>query len=140
MKIMEILQAAMDKMGLSCKRLTTFFVVFFIALPVVLMVNSMYKNSSFGLLGGFPKVPGGRAKNVTDEFFSGGPNVTTNSLGLEGRVQNITHQNIGGREKNKTVAEVRNLLTCNTLCFRMSFSSYFLYVKLFLQPIFQTPC
>lgn len=89
-------------MGLSSKRLTTFSVVFFIVVPVLFTVTLMYRNSSFALFEGFSegKVPGGE---------TGDQNNTTNGSGLGGSVQNITHDNSGGTDKNKTVSEVQVL-------------------------------
>ncbi|KAK7349097.1 hypothetical protein VNO77_06186 [Canavalia gladiata] len=76
-------------------RLRMFFVMFFIAFPVVIIVTLVNRNSSFILFKGFSqgKVQGGLeiAQNVTN---------TTNGFELGGIVQNTTHENLGGKEEN----------------------------------------
>ena len=108
---MEILQATRDKLGLSSKRFTTFFVVIFIAFPVVMVVTSMSRNPSFALFEGFSKAKA--LQNVTTELLNGGSNfTTTNGLPLERRVQNMTYENFGKeRDNNNIVSEVSN--SCN---------------------------
>ncbi|RDY06935.1 Galactoside 2-alpha-L-fucosyltransferase, partial [Mucuna pruriens] len=95
--IREVVEAAMDEIGANSTRLRV--VMFFIAFPVVVIVTLIYQNSSFGLFEGFSegKVQGGTALNVTAAV---GSNVITHGLGLEGTVQNITHDSLGGKEGN----------------------------------------
>ncbi|KAE9621278.1 hypothetical protein Lalb_Chr01g0012041 [Lupinus albus] len=88
-------EATMEKMGLNSKnRLTTFFVVIFIAFPIVFTVTMKLRNSSFTILEGKSenKVLEGEIgqKNITFELLNGKLNVTKNG---SRRVQNVTHEN-----------------------------------------------
>lgn len=99
---MEILQVTMDKIVKSSKRFTTFFVVIFIAFPLVIIVNS---NTSFSLFEQFTK---GKVLLVGEiENVKNNTNVTTNG----GRVHKISDGgNIKG-EFNNTMSKV-----CNYIC------------------------
>lgn len=58
----------MEKSVFSLRRLTVAVAVFFIALPVLVMVSIIYQNSPFNLTKGFAaeaEVLGETAKNVT---------------------------------------------------------------------------
>lgn len=95
--IMEIFQVTAEKMGMSSKKLKAFFVVFFILFPVLLMVSSMYRNSSFAI---FEVLSKGRVAGESAH------NVTTNDFPLGGRVHNISDENLKGRYNNNTVSVV----------------------------------
>lgn len=98
---MEILQVTKDRIGQSSKRFTTFFVVIFIAFPVVIIVNLMYSNTSFSLFEDFTK---GKVLLVGEiENVQNITNVTTNG----GRVHKISDgANIKG-DFNNTMSKVQ---------------------------------
>ncbi|WJX42640.1 hypothetical protein P8452_29849 [Trifolium repens] len=86
----------MDKIVHSSKRfITTFLVVIFIALPVFLIVNFMYSNSSFSLFEGLTK---DKVLLVGEsEHANNTTNVTTN---IGGRSHNNSDDNIKGSYNN----------------------------------------
>ncbi|XP_061351506.1 probable fucosyltransferase 8 [Gastrolobium bilobum] len=86
----------MEKKGLSSKRFTTFFVVFFMAFPVVIIVTLMYRNSNFPL---FEVLSKGKVLGET------ALNVTTKGFPLGGRVHDTSDENFKGRN-NGTVSEL----------------------------------
>ncbi|CAJ1951435.1 unnamed protein product [Sphenostylis stenocarpa] len=93
-------------MGPNSTSLRKFFVMFFIAFPVVITVTLMYPNSSLGLFERFSegKEQRGTTQNVGAELLSGGPNVSTHGFGLEETVQNVTHDSFGGEGNNNSVS------------------------------------
>ncbi|XP_057733348.1 uncharacterized protein LOC130948585 isoform X7 [Arachis stenosperma] len=100
---MEILDDAVDNMGLSNKKASKFLLVLFIAIPLVFItITSMCKiSNNFLPFEGFQKVLlGGKYQNDNN-------NHNNHSMELEGRgiVQNMTHENLGerGEEKNNTI-------------------------------------
>jgi hypothetical protein len=108
---MEIFQVTKDRIVHSSKRfITTFLVVIFIALPVFLIVNFMYSNSSFSLFEGLTKdkvLLIGESEHATNIT-----NVTTN---IGGRIHNNSDGNIKGSYNNivnnNTMSKVSNNLT-----------------------------
>ncbi|KAL4285710.1 hypothetical protein HN51_053237 [Arachis hypogaea] len=100
---MEILDDAIDNMGLSNKKVSKLLLVLFIVIPLVFITTtSMCKiSNNFLPFEGFQKVLlEGRYQNDND-------NNNNHSMELEGRgiVQNMTHENSGGgeEEKNNTI-------------------------------------
>ncbi|XP_045832244.1 probable fucosyltransferase 8 isoform X1 [Trifolium pratense] len=93
---MEIFQATKGMMVHSFKRfITSFFVVIFIALPIFLIVNFMYSNSSFSLFEGLTK---DKVLLVGEsEYANNTTNVTTN---IGGRIHNKSDDNIKGSYNN----------------------------------------
>jgi len=82
-----VVEAAMNQMKPNSTSLRMFFVMFFIAFPVVVTVNLVYRNSSFGLFEGFSE---GKEHRGTTQ------NVTT--------LQNVTHDNLGREGDNNSVS------------------------------------
>lgn len=85
-----MLQTLKDKRKSISTRLKMSFIVFVIALFIVIMVTLMYQNSSFGQFEIFSKditVKGMAQKNVT----AGGPNATINESGLR---QNVSQEKV----------------------------------------------
>ncbi|RYR10266.1 hypothetical protein Ahy_B05g078731 isoform E [Arachis hypogaea] len=96
---MEILDDAIDNMGLSNKKVSKLLLVLFIAIPLVFItIASMCKiSNNFLPFEGFQKVLlGGKYQNN---------NIISMELEGRGIVQNMTHENLGGggEEKNNTI-------------------------------------
>jgi hypothetical protein len=105
---MEIFHVTKDRIVNSSKRfITTFLVVIFIALPVFLIVNFMYSNSSFSLFEGLTKdkvLFVGESEHANNTTY-----VTTN---IGGRIHNKSDDNIKGSYNNivnnNTMSKVSN--------------------------------
>ncbi|OIW16994.1 hypothetical protein TanjilG_32861 [Lupinus angustifolius] len=119
---MDMIQGTFDNIGLnSKKKLTAFFIVLFIAIPVTLIVTKKLSNSSFTIFEGSSqnKVLEGESaqKNGTTELLNDKSNVTNNGSGLKGIVQKGTDREIitsKEGDRNKSITNSSNVPTPHT--------------------------
>ncbi|CAL0308616.1 unnamed protein product [Lupinus luteus] len=114
---MDMIQGTLDKIGLnSKKKLTAFFIVIFIAIPVTFTVTKKLSNSSFTIFEG-------SSQNMVSEGETphnngnGKSNVTNNGSGFKGSVQNGTDKEITAPkegDKNNSITNSPNVLTPHT--------------------------
>ncbi|XP_068479669.1 putative fucosyltransferase 10 isoform X1 [Phaseolus vulgaris] len=83
----------MNQMKPNSTSLRMFFVMFFIAFPVFVTVNLVYRNSSFGLFEGFSE---GKEHRGTTQNVTTLQNVTHDNLGREGDSNSVSSKLGGG--------------------------------------------